>query len=334
MTAASLSVATWAADMLGAIAARAAVQAADLHAQVDAGGAVEPQWEDLAPAVADVVTAAQNSAALVALAYLEEHAQACGAGPAPGPYLSPRAVMGRTSAGYDLARVLAGLVGTMRRRIAAGEPPGAAWSATLPRLGRMVRSEVADAHREYLSGSLSLDDRVIGYERLVTLPACGRCLVLAGKRYVFSEGFRRHPGCAGCTHVPVYHLAGRGEVGGVPAAHRPSALFGEMTPEQQLAAMRGNPEAVEAVRQGVSVSAVVQGQTRRKFSIRTSEQALARSLGFQDPADLTVHHAGRPKRSLAWLRARYGTDPARLRTELARNGWLTESLHLSPGGFT
>lgn len=327
--AASLTAAQWAAGVLSGIAGRAAAQATTVHAQVDPAGAVASEWESLAPILAEQVADAQRRAALVALAYLDEHAAACGAAGSTGPYLSPRAVMGRTSAGYDLAAVLARLVGLMRKRVAAGEDPGTAWAATLPRLGRMVRAEVADANREYLSGSICLDDRVIGYQRLVTLPACARCLVLAGKRYSFSDGFRRHPGCAGCTHVPIYSIPGRGEVGGTPADHSPRALFAAMTPGQQLAAVRGNADAVQAIRDGVSVSAVVNGQTYRKVSIRASEQKFARALGFQDPADLIVHHAGRPKRSLAYLRARWGHDPPRFREELARNGWLTEALHLS-----
>ncbi|QXJ19616.1 hypothetical protein AGRA3207_000178 [Actinomadura graeca] len=334
VTAASLAAAQWAAATLGAVTARATARATDLHAQVDPARAVEPQWAALAPEAAALLADAQARAALVALAYLDEHAAACGAGGTPGPYLSPAAVSGRTSAGHDLAAVLARLVGVWRGRLAAGQPPGEAWHATAPRLARLVRSEVADAHREYLSGSLCLDDRVIAYQRLVTLPACARCLILAGQRYTFSAGFKRHPGCTGCTHIPIYHLPGRGEVGGTPDDHTPRALFGEMSPAQQLAAVGGKSEAVQSIHDGVDMFAVVNGQNHRRVTIRRTEARIARSLGFQDPADLIVHHAGRPKRSLAYLRARYGDDPRQLRTALARNGWLTEALHLTPPGGT
>ena len=333
---ASLVAAEQAATALAAIAARATAQTADLHAQVDPAGAIEPQWLDLAPQAAALLADAQARAALVALGYLGEHAEACGAGPPPGPYLSPRSVVGRTSAGYDLAAVLGQLVGLMRRRLAQGQPPDQAWRSTAPRLTRIVRTEVADAHREYLSGALCLDDRIVAYQRLVTLPACARCLILAGKRYTFSAGFKRHPGCAGCTHVPIYHLPGRGEVGGVGNDHTPQTLFAAMSPAQQLAAMGGNADAVKAVNDGVDMFAVVNGQSQRKVTIRRTEAAIAKRLGFTDPASLVVHHAGRQKRSLAYLRARYGHAPRALRTALAHNGWLTEALHTpaTPGGMT
>ncbi|WP_242883986.1 hypothetical protein [Actinomadura litoris] len=334
---ASVAAAERAALALAAIAVRATGQAADLHAQVNAAGPIGPQWLDLAPAAAALLADAQASAALVALAYLGEHAEACGAAPAPGPYLSPRAVVGHTSAGYDLAAVLGQLVGLARRRLAAGQAPDAAWRATAPRLTRIVRTEVADAHREYLSGALCLDDRIIAYQRLVMPPACGRCLILAGQRYTFSAGFKRHPGCAGCTHVPIYHVPGRGEVGGTPADHTPRGLFGQMTPAQQLAALNGDPDAVAAVRDGVDMFAVVNGQRPAKsIKIRRTEARIAKRLGFTDPADLIVHHAGRPRRSLAYLRARYGDDPRALRTALAREGWLSQALHTpaTPGGIT
>jgi hypothetical protein len=31
--------------------------------------------------------------------------------------------------------------------------------------------------------------------RVVKLPACSRCIILAGRNYTYSEGFKRHPKC-------------------------------------------------------------------------------------------------------------------------------------------
>lgn len=41
----------------------------------------------------------------------------------------------------------------------------------------------------------------IGFVRMLTPPSCGRCAVLAGRVYRYSQGFLRHPGCD-CTMLP------------------------------------------------------------------------------------------------------------------------------------
>jgi hypothetical protein len=43
---------------------------------------------------------------------------------------------------------------------------------------------------------------VTGYVRMIVGKTCSRCLILAGRRYQWNAGFRRHPRCD-CRHVPV-----------------------------------------------------------------------------------------------------------------------------------
>ena len=42
---------------------------------------------------------------------------------------------------------------------------------------------------------------VEGYVRMLNPPSCSRCAILAGRFYLWNEGFERHPLCD-CTHVP------------------------------------------------------------------------------------------------------------------------------------
>jgi hypothetical protein len=77
-------------------------------------------------------------------------------------------------------------------------------------LDRLVASLVQDAGRSAESVAVAARPRV-GYTRYLSPPSCGRCAVLAGRTYRFSEGFKRHPGCD-CTMIPAAEGAAEGLV--------------------------------------------------------------------------------------------------------------------------
>lgn len=65
----------------------------------------------------------------------------------------------------------------------------------------LIESEVADA------GRTATQSEMVGhgwteYVRVLNPPSCPRCAILAGRRYRWSTGFQRHPGCD-CQMVPV-----------------------------------------------------------------------------------------------------------------------------------
>jgi len=59
-----------------------------------------------------------------------------------------------------------------------------------------------DTARDAVGIAQVADQRVAGWVRYVNAPACGRCLVLSGKFYKWSDGFQRHPRCD-CAHRPI-----------------------------------------------------------------------------------------------------------------------------------
>ncbi|MEV5542803.1 hypothetical protein AB0L13_38875 [Saccharopolyspora shandongensis] len=63
-------------------------------------------------------------------------------------------------------------------------------------------TEISDAARSAVQIAETAHPGAAGHERVVRLPACDRCIVLAGKFYRYSTGFLRHPRCD-CTMVPV-----------------------------------------------------------------------------------------------------------------------------------
>lgn len=77
-------------------------------------------------------------------------------------------------------------------------------TATIPTdlaFDRLVASLIQDAGRaaEQVATATHPD---IGWVRHLTPPSCSRCVILAGRVYRYSEGFKRHPG-DDCVTVPV-----------------------------------------------------------------------------------------------------------------------------------
>lgn len=62
------------------------------------------------------------------------------------------------------------------------------------RLDRLVASLVQDAGRAAEGVSVTARPNVY-WTRFVNPPCCSRCAILAGRRYRWSDGFQRHPGC-------------------------------------------------------------------------------------------------------------------------------------------
>lgn len=65
---------------------------------------------------------------------------------------------------------------------------------------RLVASLVQDAGRAAQSVATAVRPE-ISHVRLLTLPSCSRCAVLAGRVYRYSDGFLRHPNCD-CVMIP------------------------------------------------------------------------------------------------------------------------------------
>lgn len=84
-------------------------------------------------------------------------------------------------------------------RAVTGMLEAAANSAALV---RVVETLVRDAGRTARAVDTATRPAVTGYVRSLRLPSCGRCVILAGRVYRWSDGFLRHPRCD-CLHTPV-----------------------------------------------------------------------------------------------------------------------------------
>lgn len=115
----------------------------------------------------------------------------------------PRLFAGISSMGYP---ILEPIIATIDR-VEPAPPealPDAWWSdATLFQhsIELLIASEVADAARSASQVEM-IGQGWTEYVRVLNPPSCPRCTILAGRRYRWSTGFQRHPGCD-CQMVPV-----------------------------------------------------------------------------------------------------------------------------------
>lgn len=128
------------------------------------------------------------------------------------PRTDPVAFGGWASMGFP---VIEPIIATMDRHLPA--PPEAVpdpwwtdWQQAkdtfMASVERTIAGQVQDAARTATQTELLTHGRT-RYMRVLSLPSCDRCVILAGRIYRWSEGFQRHPLCD-CTMVPVDEARG------------------------------------------------------------------------------------------------------------------------------
>lgn len=207
-------------------------------------------WSSRLPAVLAGVTTAQIAAAALAQPFV----QAISRSTASSGRVVASAFGGVASDGRPLATLLFQPAMVVILALAAGRSPRRALASGWASLDMIVRTQVADANRLATSVAMTVQPEIIGYERQVHLPACGRCIVLAGRVYRWSQGFARHPRCD-CTMAPVTRAQHRE----TNLDNHPRALFDQMTPEQQSNAF--TVTGAQAIRDGADVGQVVNARS-------------------------------------------------------------------------
>jgi hypothetical protein len=112
-------------------------------------------------------------------------------------------------------------------KTAIGQGLGAqqAWDQARNSLQRMSATAVQDAGRGAESVAMVARPAVTGYVRVLNLPSCARCVILAGRFYEWNRGFARHPLCD-CLHVPSTVAAAEGQTVDPAAAFRAGKVKG------------------------------------------------------------------------------------------------------------
>lgn len=257
---------------------------------------LDSSWATAGRAIRDAVVTGQLNAAASAQAYVDDAVTAQGESPeAGGLSVSPEAFAGIAADGRDLDSLL--YLPVIRTKQAIGSGLSVQDAAGLGErfLRMLVDSEVADAGRAADGVGMTADRRVVGYIRVVSAGACGRCVVLAGRWYHSSEAFLRHPHCQ-CQNVPDTRIHGLSQ-------HLTDSrdYFDSLSGAEQDRAF--TVAGARAIRDGADVNAVV--------NARRSMYDMGSTYGRRLPATREgMTRRGLPSKRLKQLEAS-GRAPAR-----------------------
>jgi hypothetical protein len=221
----------------------------------------------------DVIAQAQQQAAAAGSAYVGTALAAQQVIPDPIGAVVAASLSGIASDGRRLDNLAALPVIRAKSLIGQGAPVTEAMRAAEGQLLMIVSTQVADAGRVAAGMRIAVDRMAAGYERVLTLPSCSRCIVLAGRVYTWSDGFQRHPRCD-CIHVPV--TAGRL---GEDTGNSPERIFEGMSTAEQNRVF--GVAGAESIRRGADIGQVVnarQGMVSAGGRKYTTEGVTARGL--------------------------------------------------------
>lgn len=205
---------------------------------------VARDWARLLPAVTAMVQRGQLHSARSTHTFMRE---LLGPEAVQGGKIVPEAFAAQTPDGRDALKLLAQAaprsISAQRRglRAQAAMARGAAF------LDMVVRTVIADTGRQADQAAMVANRHVTGYVRVVELPACSRCIILAGREYGVSTGFLRHPRCD-CTMEPVTRKNN-------PTPLDAEELFQSMTPAQRRKIF--GEAGTKAIEDGARISTVV-----------------------------------------------------------------------------
>jgi hypothetical protein len=205
---------------------------------------VARDWAALLPKVTQYVQNGQLHAAQSSHTFMRE---LLGADAVVGGQPVPEAFAAQTPDGRDAMKLIAQAAPRSISAQRRGFSARAAMARGAAFLDMVVRTVVADTGRQADQAAMVANKGVTGFVRVVELPACSRCIILAGREYGVSHGFLRHPRCD-CTMEPVTRK-------NKPTPLDAQDLFDSMTPAQRDKVF--GQAGARAINDGARISSVV-----------------------------------------------------------------------------
>lgn len=221
----------------------------------------ERAWrDDIGPQVEAVITTGQSAAANASSVYIENALAELDMPVDVPTELNPDAFAGITGGGIDVESAAyqavveaaqaqyvtdnEGLLDTLvaERSLQVGEDY----------LTELAASMMADAMRAAEEVAMAQRPWVAGYVRIVEMGACSRCIILAGKFFLFNEGFLRHPRCR-CNHAPA--PTDPAKLRDLIALESPERLFEALSEAEQDRIF--TKAGADAIREGADMGRVV-----------------------------------------------------------------------------
>jgi len=223
---------------------------------------IRESWGEVLEEFEPVVVGAQVRAASAGASYgAETLVQSSGEWRPPEGFVNPRAFAGVTGTGQAMRAALTAPAVAAVTRISQGLPAGDALKSGKGLLDRLLRTSVADSSR-VAAGVDAASRAGVGYIRMINPPSCQDCVLLAGRRYRWNQGFLRHPNCD-CVHIPATEKAlTAGEVEGLMVD--PYAYFESLSESEQDRVF--GKGGAQAIRDGADINKVVNARRYTRYA--------------------------------------------------------------------
>lgn len=275
-------------------------------------------WEDqyadtIGPQILALTLAAQTSVTATVDTHMADLLNLLGFGPQTQPGVVPtNAFVGLAGDGRPVETLQASAIGRARasanaRRqdirptgAAAAEVEGAV-TITRPATEDMQRAALADgeAFMALVTSSILADTAraaeaaalaprpwVDGFVRVINPPCCSRCAVLAGKFFLWNEGFLRHPRCD-CSHLPA---PARGPaLDQLLAAESPDRYFDSLSRAEQDRVF--TQAGARAIREGADIGQVVNARSGMTTAGESNTRAGLTASGEETRVNVSVARA-------------------------------------------
>lgn len=182
------------------IAKAAALEVGKLWSDVDRSN-IARSWQQALPEAVAAVARAQVVAAAESGPYLDQLLEEYGLPAVGEDRVNIAGLAAIASDGRPLDSLIYHPAISALQTIQAGGSVDQALATGAFSADLITRTQVADAGRVADGVNVAADRNLQGYIRMLTLPSCSRCIILAGKFYAWNAGFERHPACD-CVHVP------------------------------------------------------------------------------------------------------------------------------------
>lgn len=234
-----------------AITATVALAVRRAWRRMRATGSWADQWAtDVGPKAAAVVVAGQQALAQESQGYMTAVLAELGIASESPTSLTISTFSGVAGDGRPVATLLEQAVIRAGEAFNRTQEPAEALQSSQAFLDRVTATILADTARAAESVAMVQREWVEGWVRMLNPPSCARCAVLAGKFYLWNDGFERHPMCD-CRHIPAQE---EGERFGSLLTN-PNIYFDSLSrAEQDRIYTRAG---AEAIRDGADISQVV-----------------------------------------------------------------------------
>lgn len=210
-------------------------------------------WASLRPRMVALLQLGRAATVHAAVPYMSDVLAETGQAGIPSGALVPSAFLSYAPNGMPVGATLDALPVKAKIAVGGGASVLEATSIAGSWLTGTALTMLADTRRDVYQTDMVQRPQITGYVRMLNPPSCPRCVILAGKRFRWNQGFQRHPNCD-CVHIPASEaLAGH-------LTTDPYAYFNNMSKDEQDRWF-GRDNA-QAVRDGADIFRVENIRTR------------------------------------------------------------------------